>query len=625
MLNIGQIEKTSLLFGNGSADSGNSSPKSEGTFGNVLKSAIESKQNVGRATYNDDKPANDVGGFRKRLAKGTDAVAGRAELPLTNNKFANPAEVKDDKDNQRQMALSELLSSILGLPITAADIKNVTFEFGENPSEGLGSLMGKLEELLGKESESLGLEAKKGTSSVQMYANIKEILGTDIDNAIKNLLDTEGFGELLKTIETNKMQALAAEVLDVNAKKTGDTSSNLAGAEPKTNQANMSAATPQTASIPSEIMGADQLIGIAPNNSNNNVQNALTPMADNSEISDELVLTPPLNKGEMTQEQGSARNIISQNMVGGEEILENIPNEAAKRGDLNETTKNLKTDNLLNEAKNQIVKEGVTKNIADFMNVEKNSAVQSNSEITGNALNKTMVETKTGPELKETLRTEAAAKLEIMQVKTEANSGDKSGKENGLELLKQQSAETSLDNADNNMDESGFQNYLKESAAPVKADDNQNIKEASQKFDLREPKDISRLIRTLESAAGKGESKLTVSLSPENLGRLEIRLTEIGGKLTARFFTDNEASHKLMISHSEVIRAQLAEKGIVVENMDFGFKDASSKQDNGEGKHSQKSGEGRKNGKNSDDDDDLEGIEVKTYAEKQAGNNAVYA
>lgn len=622
MLNIGQIEKSSSLFGSSSADSGNSSSKNDSIFGNVLKSAMVSKQNAANPVNNADKPSNDIGGYRKRLAVGNETLSNKIATPLNNNKFAKQSEVKDDKDNERQMVLSELLSSILGLPVTTTDIKNLTldFDFGDNSSEDIEQLMGKIEELLGKEGESLGIEAKKGASNITMYAGIKEALGSDIDEVIKNMLNQEGFGDLLKKVETNKIQAISTEVLNANAKTVAELSSN--------NSASSEMIQDGASQIPgaaSEMLKTNLKTGETQNNSqisNTNTTAGIT-VAD-SEVYDEIATATSLNGRETAQTTNNFTNSATKNVAGGETILENMPNEALKSGDLNETTKNIKNDNLLNDGKNKTVKEGVSKDIADFMNVEKNSAVQSNSEITGNALNKTMMEKKTGPELKETLRNEAAAKLEILQVKTEANSGGKSDKESGLELLKPQiAAEAISENADKNMDENGFQTYLKESAASTKTDEGQNLKEAAQKFDLREPRDISRLIRTLESSAGKGESKLTVSLNPENLGRLEIRLTEVGGRLTARFFTDNETSHKLMIAHSEVIRTQLAEKGIVLENMDFGFKDASTKQDNGEGKHSQKSNDERKNIKNIDDD--LEVVDVETYAEKQTRNNAVYA
>jgi len=99
-----------------------------------------------------------------------------------------------------------------------------------------------------------------------------------------------------------------------------------------------------------------------------------------------------------------------------------------------------------------------------------------------------------------------------------------------------------------------------------------------QVYDLQNTKDISRLVKSLEQSALKGESKITVHLYPEHLGKLEIKLAEIAGKMTAKFTTESEASHRIMLSQADSLRNQLAERGITVDNMEFSFNDPSSRQ-----------------------------------------------
>lgn len=97
-------------------------------------------------------------------------------------------------------------------------------------------------------------------------------------------------------------------------------------------------------------------------------------------------------------------------------------------------------------------------------------------------------------------------------------------------------------------------------------------------YDLKNSNDIGKLVKFIDQSVLKGESKLTVNLYPEHLGKLEIQLAEVAGKMTAKFITESESSHKIMISQTEALRNHLAEKGIVVDNMEFKFDDSSRQQ-----------------------------------------------
>lgn len=182
----------------------------------------------------------------------------------------------------------------------------------------------------------------------------------------------------------------------------------------------------------------------------------------------------------------------------------------------------------------------------------------------------------------ESLRGESNAKAEIKANTVTFAETDKNLQNN----LNQKEMMMTQNNAEENFSASqndkgnNFNYFLKSSAeAQVKYDTTQS-KEAQAPYNMKEPRDIERLVRTMQSSVSKGQSKLTVVLTPENLGRMQIQLSESGGKITAKFLSDNENSHKLIMAQSDLLKNQLSEKGIVVDNMEFAFNDAMSKQQN---------------------------------------------
>ena len=156
-----------------------------------------------------------------------------------------------------------------------------------------------------------------------------------------------------------------------------------------------------------------------------------------------------------------------------------------------------------------------------------------------------------------------------------------------------------------------FNYFLKSSAEVQSKYDTAQSKETQAPYNMKEPRDIERLVRTMQSSVSKGQSKLTVVLTPENLGRMQIQLSESGGKITAKFLSDNESSHKLIMAQSDLLKNQLSEKGIVVDNMEFAFNDAMSKQQNNDA-HGRKTSKQNQKGKNfRNQEDNLEvGTEV---------------
>ncbi len=208
-------------------------------------------------------------------------------------------------------------------------------------------------------------------------------------------------------------------------------------------------------------------------------------------------------------------------------------------------------------------------------------------------------------EVTESLRGDSNAKAEIKaNIVTFAETGK--NLQNNLNqkemMMTQNNAEENFSASQN--DKGNNFNYFLKSSAEVQAKyDTAKSKETQAPYNMKEPRDIERLVRTMQSSVSKGQSKLTVVLTPENLGRMQIQLSESGGKITAKFLSDNESSHKLIMAQSDLLKNQLSEKGIVVDNMEFAFNDAMSKQQNNDeqGRKTSKQNQKGKNFRNQED------------------------
>ena len=209
-------------------------------------------------------------------------------------------------------------------------------------------------------------------------------------------------------------------------------------------------------------------------------------------------------------------------------------------------------------------------------------------------------------EVTESLRGESVAKSEMKATTVTFNETGKNLQNN----LNQKEMMTGQNSAGENFsttqsDNGNNLNYFLKSSAEAQAKYETSQSNQSQAtYNMREPRDIERLVRTMQSSVNKGESKLTVVLTPENLGKLQIQLTESGGKVTAKFLSDNENSHKIIMAQSDLLRNQLSEKGIVIDNMEFAFNDAMSRQQTGEeqGRRASKQSQRNKGFKNQEED-----------------------
>ena len=255
-------------------------------------------------------------------------------------------------------------------------------------------------------------------------------------------------------------------------------------------------------------------------------------------------------------------------------------------------------------AENQALKENLKETVKETVkDTVKDTAKQSDAV----SIKDIQKEFKTANvEVTESLRGESAAKAEMKAATVTFNEVGKNLQNN----LSQKEMMTGQNNAGENFSTTqsdkgnNFNYFLKSSAEAQAKYDLSQSNQSQAAYNMREPRDIERLVRTMQSSVNKGESKLTVVLTPENLGKLQIQLTESGGKVTAKFLSDNENSHKIIMAQSDLLKNQLSEKGIVIDNMEFAFNDAMSRQQTGEeqGRRASKQSQRNKVFKNQEED-----------------------
>jgi len=90
---------------------------------------------------------------------------------------------------------------------------------------------------------------------------------------------------------------------------------------------------------------------------------------------------------------------------------------------------------------------------------------------------------------------------------------------------------------------------------------------------IESPKDIMKFAEMVELAKTQKANRLNIQLHPQELGKVSIELVEQSGRITGKVAFESEAARNLFASNGESLRQQLAEKGLVVENLEFLFQD----------------------------------------------------
>lgn len=110
-----------------------------------------------------------------------------------------------------------------------------------------------------------------------------------------------------------------------------------------------------------------------------------------------------------------------------------------------------------------------------------------------------------------------------------------------------------------------------ESGFTMKAESSEKV--ITTEIKIESPKDIMKFAELMELAKSQKANKLTVQLTPQELGKVSIELIEQAGKVSGKITFESETAKHLFTSNSEALRQQLADKGIIVENLEFVFKD----------------------------------------------------
>ena len=483
--------------------------------------------------------------------------------------------------------------------------------------------LGQLVEYISALSEDINME------NISLEEISEKILGTEIDsssleeayNAIQEKISEltnqpKDSAETVESIENSEIiTSLKSDSLN-NAEIINNLSALIDEAVKEADLSSNNEKLELAKNIISTVKtAAENILAQADILSENKVENTVTAeeaLVMNTEISDETVMQTAqvLEDNAENKQPVITTNVLTES---GDDIVKSNNNSMQKLADLAdaavEENINSKQSNekLSQETAKETLKDTVKESVKDIV---KDTVKQTDTV----SVKDVQKEFKTANvEVTESLRGESNAKAEIKANTVNLSETGKNLQNN----LNQKEMMMTQSNAGENFSASqsdkgnNFNYFLKSSAEAQAKYDTAQSKEAQAPYNMKEPRDIERLVRTMQSSVSKGESKLTVVLTPENLGKMEIQLSESGGKITAKFLSDNESSHKLIMAQSDLLKNQLSEKGIVVDNMEFAYNDAMNRQQNNDEQGRRTSKQTQKGKSFRSQEDDLEvGTEV---------------
>lgn len=488
--------------------------------------------------------------------------------------------------------------------------------------------LGQLAEYIGALSEDINIE-DINAENISLEEISEKILGTEIDsssleeayNAIQEKISEltnqpKDSAETVESIENSEIiTSLKSDSLN-NAEIINNLSALIDEAVKEADLSSNNEKLELAKNIISTVKtAAENILAQADILSENKVENTVTAeeaLVMNTEISDEAVMQTAqvLEDNAENKQPVLSADVLTES---GDDIVKSNNNSMQKLADLadaavEENINSKQSDEKLSqETAKETLKDTVKESVKDIVK----DTVKRTDTVSVKDVQK---EFKTANvEVTEGLRGESNAKAEIKANTVNLSETGKNLQNN----LNQKEMMMTQSNAGENFSASqsdkgnNFNYFLKSSAEAQAKYDTAQSKEAQAPYNMKEPRDIERLVRTMQSSVSKGESKLTVTLTPENLGKMEIQLRESGGKITAKFLSDNESSHKLIMAQSDLLKNQLSEKGIVVDNMEFAYNDAMNRQQNNDEQGRRTSKQTQKGKSFRSQEDDLEvGTEV---------------
>ena len=385
-------------------------------------------------------------------------------------------------------------------------------------SEALSKLIDDIASLVDKavnENESTGSE--KLTLAKDILSLIKDALkegeaNTNIaeeDNVEQSadLLNMENTAEVLETDVINKnMQMINAgsenEVESVkveNVLVAENQKTSLSDLKATTTDVKNTASMPekQTEDLAENLLAADNEAEVTPDEAQlTNTNNVKEDTKQTTSLRSETAVNKNVNN---SQEEIANMEVIE----SSEEVIKSLNEESMQEAE---------TDEVLTGKENS---EKITKDTA------KQSDAASLKDI--------KKEFKTANvEVSESLRGQAQEKIDA-----KANTVNLTDTSKGLSNNNAQKENIFMQNkagenfSTNTQDKGNNFNYFLKSSSEANAKyETAQTKEAQTPYNVKDVRDIERLVRTMQSSVSKGQSKLTVVLTPENLGKLQIQLTE---------------------------------------------------------------------------------------------------
>ncbi len=135
---------------------------------------------------------------------------------------------------------------------------------------------------------------------------------------------------------------------------------------------------------------------------------------------------------------------------------------------------------------------------------------------------------------------------------------------------------------------------------------------------IEKPQDIMKFAELVEIAKSQNASRINVQLNPLEMGKVNIELTEQAGKVTGKVTFESETARNYFANNMDSLKQQLADKGVVIENLEFLFKDFDHHEfagwDNGQKKGGTSSGSGSSDGTATEDESAQEENDSVIYA-----------
>ena len=89
----------------------------------------------------------------------------------------------------------------------------------------------------------------------------------------------------------------------------------------------------------------------------------------------------------------------------------------------------------------------------------------------------------------------------------------------------------------------------------------------SRTFDLNKSDILNQIGTKMQDLPETGQSKVTIILKPEHLGRIQLEILNTGDGITARLLTENQQVKELLDKNMETLKSQLGAQGVNVNNI----------------------------------------------------------